>query len=164
MLVTDAMELGKGYWIITDTNSTWKVDDDVVAVRTSGDIVNDGVDIPNDTIKKFYEFSLPSSTTVEQKVMVGNPYSRTFQWENVYFLNGTTGQVGQINDATYATPYIRPNAYVYDLTQEAAGQPYRSITVNTPGTSGEIAPNQGFWIMLEANRIGSNDLIIPFEK
>ncbi len=159
---TDVMKLGQGYWIIADHDVTLKADENAVTTRTDGSQVNSGA-IPNETIKMTYTHILPEGNTSSvQKVMVGNPYPRTFQWENLYYKNWKAGMLNAepIYSAT-SIQYIEPYAYVYDTTQ--SGQPYRAITATTPGMDGEIAPYQAFWMNLKALD-SANMLFIPFEK
>ncbi len=153
VLETDAMELGKGYWIIADHDVTLKVDGDssVPSGVTTRTQLTRSVTSPD--VAGYYDFLLPDLVTGEEKkIMVGNSFPRVFKWEYL-----------QILDQPFPASVYHATGYVYDPTQ--SGQPYRAITANTPGISGEIKPYQGFWIKDLGTHNASNiTLGIPFEK
>ena len=155
---TDTMELGKGYWIITDTDQTWKVDDPVVTTRTQLDTST--ITPPPATVGGYYISALPTIVSGEtKKLMYGNPFPRAFKWKDL--LVGRSGSYGPIS----ASIVYEPTGYVYDTSQP--GQPYRAITdAGTPGISDEIAPYEGFWIKetdLNYDFTGYK-IVYPFEK
>jgi hypothetical protein len=150
VLDSESMELGKGYWIIADKNVTLKVDSNAVTSRTPLSRVTDN------TVAGFYDAALPPLVSGdEKKIMVGNAFPRSFKWEHLEIETGTSVQ--------FPAGLYEATGYVYDTTQ--TGQPYRAITANTPGISGEIKAYQGFWI----KDLGTHDatgvkLGVPFEK
>jgi hypothetical protein len=158
MELTDSMELGKGYWIITDGlfGITWKVDAAAVTTRTPLRITNE---------VKFagrYDFTLPVITTTDdpKKVMVGNPFPRKTYWDSAELLIDGTAQPLNFNGI------INTTAYAYDISS-GTGQPYRAMTYNTPGLTEPLEPYQGFWIRVEPAvdlAAGSLKLTLPFEK
>ena len=154
------VEQGKSYWIICDHNVTTRVDASVSNTRTSFDaLASTDVAIPG-----YYEFPLPDIIANEtaRKIMVGNPFPRTFKWIDLLEKVGSTRSPvgGVIVDAT---------GYVYDTETPdmTNGQNYRVISsTGTPGFSDEIKPNQGFWIKQNNQTVGYSglSLSLPFEK
>jgi len=159
LLESDSMELGKGYWIITDANKTWKVDNTAVTTRTQLDTTT--ITSPPTTVGGYYFVGLPVIVSGEtKKLMYGNPFPRSFKWKDLRV--GRSGVYGPI----YTSIVYNPTGYVYD-TSSQEGQPYRAITATgTPGISDQIAPYEGFWIQEtdENYDYTGYELGIPFEK
>ena len=155
----DKMEPGRGYWIIADADTSWKVDDSVVTTRTNLDFI-----ITNQSeVAGYVDFALPEILTTDapKKIMAGNPFPRKFDWANagnlVYASSQPIGWEGIIETV----------AYVYDPTS-TSGQPYSPIAY-TPGIPNQIKAYQGFWIKMNPHNTidfpaGSIKLRLPFEK
>ena len=146
--VNQPMELGKGYWIITNADRLLEVQN--ITTRTQITSISNTSDIVG-----YYEFPLPPvSTTNDVKIMVGNPFPRAFKWADVRV--DTNGSLGYVVD---------PVAYVYDVTDpDGTGQPYRAVTTTTPGLNGEIPPYTGFWIKKSDQSASGHTLSFPFVK
>ena len=156
----DAMKLGKGYWIITDADKSWKVDAPI-ATRTQLDITG-----AKNNIAGYYLFDMPSITLADQakKIMVGNPFPRKFDWSNTDLQLGVSAEPIGVWP-TIADPLVEATAYVYDSTS-SSGQPYNAIA-HTPGFPNQIEAYQGFWIRLNPvfDTTSSNvKLRPPFKK
>ena len=153
------MELGKGYWIITDANKTWKVDDPVVTTRTQ--LVTTETVSPGgvDSVGGYYLYELPSTgINNTKKIMVGNPFPRSFNLNQL--------KLGISSYFTFGTvvTFYDPTCYVYDTSQ--SGQPYRALSNITPGFDNEVAAYQGFWIKQNSSTddVSGLKLAFPFEK
>ncbi len=160
---SEPMELGRGYWIIADHNVTLRVDDNVNVQRTPVD--PNAVSYPHPTVGGYYEMPMPDSASgTVKKIMIGNPFPRTFKWQNLYVFVSTDWY--PIADQ-YQIVYDH-TGYVYDVNTPdiASGQNYRAITAaGTPGFSDEIKPYQGVWIKdLGAADLTGVKLAIPFMK
>ena len=161
---TDTMELGKGYWIITDTDQTWKVDDPVVTTRTQLDTTIAPITGPMPTVGGYYISALPGPVSGEtKKLMCGNPFPRTFKWKISW--------LGEVAFMIQLAQMVCMSLQGMSMIYHKPGQPYRAITAaGTPGISDEIAPYEGFWIketalLLPPGFIAPTyEIVYPFEK
>ena len=144
----DSMELGKGYWIITDKVGV-KLKADALAIQTRTQLNTTNA---NGNIAGYYEFALPAVTTTNPvKIMVGNPFPRTIKWIDVRENNAPLGSK------------VNSTAWVYDPASTSS-QPYSAITATTPGLGGEIAPYGSVWIKKIDQAATNVTLDLPFEK
>jgi hypothetical protein len=157
------VEQGKSYWIIADADVTWKVDTTASITRT--DIDTTLVPYP-DVSAGVYAVALPaadqnlSGNDSWAKVMIGNPFARTFKWSNVQYSSTADGNITL--DTAEASNYMDSTAYVYD-SSVVSGQPYEAIQA-TPGFNRPIGVNEGLWIKMLNNATSSDRLLIPLEK
>lgn len=154
---------GKSYWIIADTNRTWKVDSTASSTRT--DLNTTIVPNPN-VVAGTYAIALPiadqnlSGIGSWAKIMVGNPFAHSFEWTNVQYLVSDVNI--SLSDAD-TLGLMNSTAYVYD-SSSTSGQPYTAVT-GTPGVGTKTIPvNEGFWIKILNNTLMGNKLLIPLEK
>lgn len=164
---TSPIVQGKSYWIIADANRTWKVDSTASSTRTD---LNTMI-VPNpDVVAGTYAVALPM---VDQnltglgswaKVMIGNPFARSFEWTNVqYLVSDVVSDVNISLSEAETLGLMDSTAYVYD-SSSTSGQPYTAVTV-TPGVGTKtISVNEGFWIKILNNALIGNKLLIPLEK
>jgi hypothetical protein len=161
--LTTSIEQGKSYWIIADANSTWKVDSTASSTRT--DLNTTLVPNPN-LVAGTYPITLPTadqnvSGEIYAKVMVGNPFSRSFEWSNVQYYSVSDANISL--DSAETSNYMDSTAYIYD-SASTSGQPYTAVTT-TPGVGSKTVPvNKGFWIKILANAQSGDKLLIPLEK
>jgi len=154
---------GKSYWIIADANVTWKVDSAASTTRTDLDTAL--VPYPN-LSAGVYALALPaadqnlSGNASWSKVMIGNPFARTFEWGNVQYSTAADGNIAL--DTAELSGYMDSTAYVYD-SAVVSGQPYEAIQA-TPGFNRPIGVNEGLWVKMLNNATSSDQLLIPFEK
>ena len=157
------IEQGKSYWIIADANRTWKVDS---AASISHTEINTTIVTPTDVIAGVYAIPLPRadqnvSGDVFAKVMLGNPFARSFEWTNVQYYSVSDANRTLTNANTKG--YMNSTAYIYD-SSITSGQPYTAVT-STPGVGTTTIPvNQGFWIKMLEDAATGDKLLIPLEK
>ena len=154
---------GKSYWIIADANSTWKVDSTISTTQTD---LNTTL-VPNqDVVAGTYPIALPIadqnlSGDAFAKVMVGNPFPRSFEWANVQYYSVSDGNISL--SVAKTSNYMESTAYIYD-SSVASGQPYTAVTA-TPGVGTNTVPeNTGFWIKILEGAVAGDKLLIPLEK
>lgn len=154
---------GKSYWIIADANRTWKVDSTASTTRT--DLDTTAVSNPN-VVAGTYAIALPTadqnvSGNAFAKVMVGNPFPRSFEWTNVEYYRASIGKISL--SVAKTSNYMESTAYLYD-SSVVSGQPYAAVTA-TPGVGIKTIPvNAGFWIKILQNAQSGDKLLIPLEK
>jgi hypothetical protein len=160
---TSSIEQGKSYWIIADANRTWKVDSTASSIRTD---LNTTI-VPNpDVVAGTYPIALPTadqnvSGEIYAKVMVGNPFARSFEWTNVQYYSVSDANISLSTAET--SNYMDSTAYMYD-SSSTTGQPYTAVT-STPGVGSKTVPvNKGLWIKMLANAQSGDKLLIPLEK
>lgn len=160
---SSSIEQGKSYWIITDTNSTWKVDSAASSALTD---LNTSLIPDPDVMAGTYAITLPTadqnvSGEIYAKVMVGNPFARSFEWTNVQYNSVSDSNISL--DTAKTSNYMENTAYIYD-SSITSGQPYTAIT-STPGVGSKTIPvNKGFWIKMLENAAVGDKLLIPLEK
>jgi hypothetical protein len=157
------IEQGKSYWIIADTNSTWKVDSTASSTHTD---LNTTIITDPDVIAGTYAIALPTadqnvSGDIYAKVMVGNPFARSFEWTNVQYYSISDANISLGSAKT--SNYMESTAYIYD-SSSTSGQPYTAVT-STPGVGSKTIPvNKGFWIKILESAAAGDKLLIPLEK
>ncbi len=162
------MEAGMGYWAICDSNSTWdpgaNADTNAIAdplgqwgVITPTTLVgaignNDisGVSFTDVVVVDPMTNITLLRETEDQNVLLGNPFPIVMKWEDVHFSNDGTAGIGFETMSGIATG-ARPVGYVRDTSFAGKAQGPYAIVSTTPGTINEILPNQGFWIMVQAD-------------
>jgi len=150
LTASEAMELGRGYWIIADADVTLRANAGNGTAITKRTQLN--TTLSTQEVAGNYKFALKDvSTSNVVKIMVGNPFPRTIKWSNV--TENLSDPLGGVVDST---------AYAYDATS-TTGQPYRAITA-TPGFDGEIAPYQAVWIKQNIQSASAITINLPFEK
>lgn len=161
---TSPIEQGKSYWIIADANRTWKVDSTASSTRTD---LNTTIVSNPDVVAGTYPIALPTadqnlSGAAYAKVMVGNPFARSFEWTNVQYYSVTDANIS-LDTAETTFNYMDSTAYIYD-SSSTSGQPYTAVTT-TPGVGSKTVPdNKGFWIKILAGAKFGDKLLIPLEK
>jgi hypothetical protein len=173
----DLVVNGKGYWIITDAAAKepgqpvyWNVDESTSTLRTVFDPADDPGFARPEEVAGYKRIDLDVNMPVDEPayVLLGNPFSRPFQWPNVgvtitSFLESTTAPVEDANAIPFQysiTGYLQKPEY-----DEA--NPYIAMT-NTPGFGGttQVPVNAGFWIAINPgpDQVSTDSLWIPFEK
>jgi hypothetical protein len=173
----DLVVNGKGYWIITDAAAKepgqpvyWNVDESTSTLQTVFDPADDPGYARPEEVAGYNIIDLDPNMPVDGPtyVLLGNPFSRPFQWPNVgvtttSFLGSTTAPVEDANAVPFQysiTGYLQKPEY-----NEA--NPYIAMT-NTPGFGGtiQVPVNAGFWIAINPgpDQVSTDSLWIPFEK
>lgn len=160
MNATDPVVPGKGYWIITDTADgnpvTVRIDNTLTGlVKTATHLASaDGISDNNTSkFEEVHTYGLPDSLASNwRKIMLGNPFNKAFDLEDLYYKHGSNAFEAWGTDDTYVngTLYYR------------AGDHYEAISL-TPGFNNPIEPMQGFWIKLNAGA-GTNSIDYPLTK
>jgi hypothetical protein len=116
-------------------------------------------------------YQLPQSSTTDiQKILVGNPFFKKYQLSDMYYQNSTyqsNNYVSMIqvktDDGAGNQPPLKPTVYVHD-DADVSSDVYSAIVPETPGFGDVVPTMQGFWMRLNANNNGSNDIAYPFER
>ena len=176
---TDHVVAGKGYWIIADlgaagTTKTVHINRPLAGISKTGTQAASsftGIPTSGQTFDELMGYQLPvSSTTVIQKIMVGNPFFKKFQLSDMYYQNSTYQSGNYVSmiqvktdDTAGNQPPLKSTVYVHD-DADVSSDVYTAIVPGTPGFTGSIPTMQGFWMRLNANNNGSNSIAYPFEK
>ena len=163
LAATDSVIPGKGYWIISDHNTTWYVDATLANLNFTSVQPSTDFGIASTVFDNVHLMTLPDSTVGEQKIMLGNPFVKDFNLTDIYFSN-SGGVFNQLdNSAGSATdPYVNGVVYTYDNAGSDLTA-YQAITA-TPGFSNIVPQMIGFWLRLKAGQTGTNRLTYPLPK
>ncbi|MGB5965832.1 MAG: hypothetical protein WBG65_09930 [Sulfurimonadaceae bacterium] len=162
MELNSTMVQDKSYWIIADTNSSWRVNRGVSQTRT--DLNTSFISDP--VMAGAYAIALPTadqnvSGDIYAKVMVGNTFAGSFEWTNVQYYSVSDANISLATAKT--SSYMESTAYTYD-SSITTGQPYTAVT-DTPGVGSKtIDVNEGFWIKMLVNAQPGDKLLIPYQK
>lgn len=160
MLTTDTVVPGKGYWIISDQNSSAKVNTALPGLSKTS--VSNKALLGITTGSSFdmiHPYSLPNSQTSKYtKVMLGNPFSQKFQLSDMYFMHNNIAYY-PMGD-TEIDPYVEKIVYAHD----SANNGYIAIPPETPGFGDKIDPMLGFWLLIKPGDTSTNAMTYPFEK
>ena len=144
---TDTMKLGVGYWIISDTNATWQINDTISTASTVGSTPSEVDPLARDDIGAVHGINLndiiseKTTPTSNIKIMLSNPYPYEISWGNVLLSsNGTSGFLSE-NPSFFEEGSV--TAYV--VNSDTGG--YTPIAY-TPGISPKLKPGEGFYVRL----------------
>ncbi len=106
----------------------------------------------------------------DARVLLGNPFSRSFEWANVRVLVNWLGGIrGWPLSRAESRNVLSATAYLYNPTKDESN-PYDAIS-NTPGFESQIPPNKGFWVQVPPANTAPDieypralGLLIPFQK
>jgi len=164
---TDTMIPGKGYWIITDANHSLSVSS-TQNLRGTTAVVPDaatypGVPTSGAAFDKIKPYSLPDSDTVDQKVLIGNPFLKKFQLSDLYYKYDKNNYISTAALPTDHSGSMEPVVYTHDSSDTTSTQ-YQAIVPTTPGFSDVVPVGQGFWIKLNAYNPANNTITYPLER
>jgi hypothetical protein len=169
----DSMEPGKGYWLIVDVDKTMKMNTAVgglSATTTQAKTNFTGFGSSSDSFEQVMEYSgaskLPDSQTDRKtKIMLGNPFIRTFKSGQIYFNNDALSQYYPLADANTAN-YVEQTLYAHDDSGLSAATSYYAITpAGTPGFGDAVDPMLGFWMLIkQSSGSANNSITYPLEK
>ena len=166
---TDEIETGKGYWIISKYDKTVGINRPLAGIgqtyTTDANLtlVPPYYDQASAAFEKIMEYQLPSSSDTDfRKVMLGNPFFKSYNLSDMYLSN---------NGAPFASlsgfmsgSVIEPIVYIKDSTDVTTGNYVALDPGGTPGFGDRVPVMQGFWIKLNAGNSNTNTITFPFEK
>lgn len=176
LTATDIVKPGQGYWIIADASLKdpgqpvyWNVDSSTSSAKTALNGGDGGFDpIPVD-VRGYHQINLdPDIPQFElAKVMLGNPFPRAFDWDDVgvtVSLFGVVPFTVPLSGVNSLDPLYSATAYLYN-PDSTEGQPYDTVS-NAPGFNGtKIPPNTGYWLLINPSLLLTTDaLYSPLEN
>ena len=167
MTGNEHMVPGKGYWIITDSNMTVSIDEingGLSITKTSRTLpVNHSSTSPNFTEVHQYTGLPASSSTDEQKVLLGNPFPVSFHLGDLFVSNDGGANFYPLYDTAHAS-FTSTTVYIYDHTGRDPVNYVAKTANGTPGFGDIINPGIGFWYRLVPGNPGANKIDYPFNK
>jgi len=157
---TDLVEPGKGYWIISDHNTTWHIDGGLNNLNYSSTVASSSLGISSPNFDYVYKRDLPNTATNQQKLLLGNPFPHDINISDVFFSNsGTAFSPLDQNGAS-----VNDVVYTYDATGSSINN-YQAISATTPGFD-KVIHQQGFWLRLKPSSTitGTNRITFPKMK
>jgi len=154
---SDLVKPGKGYWIISDHNTTWHIDGNLSNLNYSPTVSASSLNINSPNFDYVYKRDLPASGTDQQKLLLGNPFPHDINISDVYFSHVINIFTAMYQNGTYVNDVV----YTYDAIGTSA--PYKAISANTPGID-KIIQQQGFWLRLKPGQTGDNNITFPKVK
>jgi len=166
---TDYIEAGKGYWIIADSTKNVRINRPLsgIAQTYTTDanltLVPPYYDQNSAAFEKIMAYQLPSSSDTDfRKVMLGNPFFKSYNLSDMYLSNNGAPYVSLSGFLPGST--IEPIVYIKDSTDTTTGNYIALDPGGTPGFGDRVPVMQGFWIKLNAGNSNTNTITFPFEK
>ena len=158
---TDTVIAGKGYWIITDQNQTWKVDKTLTGLSKTVAVTAQNHNVTSENFTKVKSYTLTdTSNTYLKKLMLGNPFLKSFDAGDLFLSHDGTTNFAPINQNS---DFVNNAVYMHDSTS-LQGDEYDVISA-TPGLGHSVEPGVGFWVILKTNADEtSNTIDYPFTK
>ena len=165
MSATAQMLPGKGYWIITDHDASVQVDPTVLTTTLTSVSLPLAHAVTSPNFTQVHTFSgLPnSSSTDEQKVMLGNPYSTAFHVGDLFVSNNGGTNFYPLYD-TSNTSFTNDTVYIYDDVGTSITNYVPKTAAGTPGFGDAINPGIGFWYRLVSGSTGNNQIDYPLAR
>jgi len=166
----DTVEPGKGYWIITATDRNMTIDHTLSGLSFTSEQNASDLNINDDDFATVHRRQLPDSDEEKtKKVMLGNPFPRSMQLNDIYFSHNNADSDynpmsnSDDSDENPNAPYIKGTIYTFNK-QSTSNLDYKAISPDTPGFTDTIDPMTGFFIILKSGETGSNYMAFPYEK
>ena len=167
MNVSDTVVPGRGYWIIADATVTAKITrplsgiGQTVTVPASGFT---GVPTTGQAFDEVFAYNLPDSLSTDfRKVLIGNPFFKTFNLSDVYYQYDTNNYVSTAT-LTAGSSSMEPIVYVKDSNDTTTGNYVAIDPGGTPGFGDRVPVMQGYWIKLNPFNPASNKITFPYER
>ncbi len=158
---TDTVTAGKGYWIITDQDQTWKVDKTLTGLSKTVAVTVQDHNVTSENFTKVKSYALTdTSSTYLKKLMLGNPFLKAFDVGDLFLSHDGTANFAPIDQ--YGD-FVNNAVYMHDSTS-LQGDEYDVISA-TPGLGHSVEPGVGFWVILKTNADEtSNTVDYPLTK
>ncbi len=158
---TDTVEPAKGYWIISDHNTTWHIDGNLTDLNYTPTVTASSLGISSVNFDYVHLRDLPDTAADEQKLLLGNPFPHDINISNIYF-SGAGTAFSPMDGNANNDPYVNDVVYTYDHVGDAQSA-YQAISASTPGFDAVIH-QQGFWLRLKPGQVDTNRLTYPQAK
>ncbi|SFV90145.1 Calcium-binding protein [hydrothermal vent metagenome] len=176
MAEDDTLEVGKGYWLITDSNVTLELNTSVSGIAKTGtdDKSNyDNVGVNDSSFDSVVAKTLPDSQSDRKtKIMLGNPFVRGIHSARLYYINDDYSSYYDFTNSDKLDDYVERVLYMHDSADLGAGSggndgEYIAVVPDTPGFGDIIAPMYGYWMLIKEDNgttVTGNKITMPFEK
>ncbi|SFV56212.1 Chitinase [hydrothermal vent metagenome] len=166
----DTVSPGKGYWIITASDSNMSIDTTLsgLSFTADEDDATYGVDGSSRSplFSRVKRMDLPaSSSTRQQNWLIGNAFPLKISVSNLFFSHNSNpnGTYAEWTDSSNDS-YRDATLYAHD-SSDTTSTGYEARTAGTPGFTHEIQPMEGTFIKLKQNADTQNNyLLLPNQK
>ena len=159
----DTLELGKSYWIISDSDHILNIPKDLSGLSPTSAVDSLSFGIDDINFSKVHEVVLPpNSDKNEKKYMCGNPFPFSFALEDLYFkhANQNYSQMGSEG----AKSYVKAVVYKHNSALLGKYDGYVAIDPTTPGFSSMVEPMEGFFTRIEiSSDTSENHFAFPLD-
>ncbi|MHC4065738.1 MAG: Ig-like domain-containing protein, partial [Planctomycetota bacterium] len=157
--LTDPLQQGAGYWLLSDELATLQVEGDPTAVVTSTECV---------TVDGCYEVTLtpPPGGTAKRQNLIGNPFPYDVAWEDVRIVVAGPGVECPVLDVDRVCTPAEAELAGYGsatIQKYENGSGYAAYDDQTPGMQGVLAPGESFWYGVTDDTLSAGDIkmLIP---
>ncbi len=161
LAATDVVEPAKGYWIISDHNTTWHIDGALGGLSYASTVTASSLGISSPNFDYVHLRNLPDTAAVEQKLLLGNPFPHDINLSDIYF-SGAGAAFSPMDGNANNDPYVNNIVYTYDQVGNDQSA-YQAIATSTPGFD-KVIHQQGFWLRLKPGAVDTNRLTFPQVK
>ena len=165
---TDHIVAGKGYWIIADSTKTVRINRPLSGIsQTATQPASgfSGIPTTGQAFEKVMGYQLPTSSDTDyRKVMLGNPFFKSYNLSDMYLSNGGGSYASLSSFTSGSGAIIEPIVFIKDSTDLTTGNYVAIDPGGTPGFGDRVPTMQGFWIKLNAGNSNTNTITFPFEK
>ncbi len=161
LAATDVVEPAKGYWIISDHNTTWHIDGALSGLSYTPTVTASSLGISSPNFDYVHLRDLPDTAADEQKLLLGNPFPHDINLSDIYF-SGAGAAFSPMDGNANNDPYVNDVVYTYDHVGDDQSA-YQAISTSTPGFK-KVIHQQGFWLRLKPGAVDTNRLTFPQVK
>ncbi len=157
----DPVEPAKGYWIISDHNTTWHIDGGLSDLNYTSTVTASSLGISSPNFDYVHLRSLPDTAADEQKLLLGNPFPHDINLSDIYF-SGAGTAFSPMDGNANNDPYVNDVVYTYDHVGDDQSA-YQAVSASTPGFD-TVIHQQGFWLRLKPGQVDTNRITFPQTK
>ncbi len=161
LAASDTVEPAKGYWIISDHNTTWHIDGALSGLSYTPTVTASSLGISSPNFDYVHLRDLPDTAADEQKLLLGNPFPHDINLSDIYF-SGAGAAFSPMDGNANNDPYVNDVVYTYDHVGDDQSA-YQAISTSTPGFD-KVIHQQGFWLRLKPGAVDTNRLTFPQVK